>query len=94
VHDGDFETRGELWAPGYVQEIALHEHAWEPLRSEHRMAEVLLLSLLALLPDPAGEDGIKLSYERRSRLIRALPMIAGPPRPIGPGTGTRCLPFR
>ena len=70
------DLRGALWAHGYLEGMALHDQAWEPLWRDQRLAEVLLLPLVVLLPDPDADAGEGLSYQRRSQLLRALPEIA------------------
>jgi uncharacterized protein len=74
VYDAEGDMRGVLWARGYLHAMALRKDAWEPLVRDPRLADTLVMPLLALLPDDDAES--VLTYERRSSLLRMLPDIA------------------
>jgi uncharacterized protein YecA (UPF0149 family) len=64
-----------LWARGYLRAMSLHKEAWEPLVRDRRLADRLVMPLLALLPDSEQDAGGVLSYEQRSSLVRVLPDV-------------------
>jgi uncharacterized protein len=74
--DAGVDLRGTLWAQGYLQGMGLHKEAWAPLVRDQRLADKLVMPLIALLPDPEEDAGGALSIDQRLSLIRALPEIA------------------
>ncbi len=70
------EPEAALWARGFMRGVGLRQAAWEPLVRRKRVAERVLLPILALIPEMAGEGGAKLSFEDRRIAILALPAVA------------------
>jgi uncharacterized protein len=76
LNDLDGDLRGVLWVRGYMHGIALRPDEWAPLAANKPIANTLVGTLFALLPDAKPDGQHPVTWEQRQRLIRALPEIA------------------
>ncbi len=69
------EWRAVLWARGYLQGIWLRKDEWGSLVRVPHLTEMLVVPLMALLPETEHGGASKLSPAQRLELIQALPEI-------------------
>src|SRR5579863_7836982 len=67
---------GALWAQGYASAVERCNAAWQPLLSKQSRANLLLMPMLALMPD----DDIEVMPEERLEVIESLPDIVAATR--------------
>jgi uncharacterized protein len=75
IYGVDANTRGALWARGYLNGIELRKADWQGLARERRLVDTLVMPFLVLLPDSPSGDNSLVSYEQRLSLLRGLPEI-------------------
>lgn len=69
---------GALWAHGFMQGVEAHRSAWRTLTANQRVAERLLVPIVAMTPEMVKASAAKLTPENRQTVIRGLPsLVAG-----------------
>ena len=69
---------GTLWARGFMQGVTGHRAAWRNLTANQRVAERLLVPIVAMAPEMVEASAAKLTPENRQIVIRGLPsLVAG-----------------
>jgi uncharacterized protein len=69
------DVSGVLWANGYFAGAKAQGDAWDKMRGKQSIAEILVLPIIALLPEDEETARSNLSYERRWEVIGMLPDI-------------------
>ena len=69
------EWRAVMWARGYLQGVWLRKDEWDSMLRVRHLAEMLVVPLMALLPETEHGGDSKCSPEQRLQLIHALPEI-------------------
>jgi uncharacterized protein len=69
---------GTLWARGFMQGVEGQRSAWRTLTANQRVAERLLVPIVAMAPEMVEACAAKLTPENRQIVIRGLPsLVAG-----------------
>ena len=69
---------GTLWARGFMQGVEGQRSAWRTLTANQRVAERLLVPIVAMAPEMVEASAAKLTPENRQIVIRGLPsLVAG-----------------